>query len=162
MLENLLFGSLTTAACVVIQCVVVSVLLRVLLVLERKGFVRHTLAGTSWLLAVVMLIMLAGTLIQITVWAGLFMAYGEFKEFGTAFYHSVVNFSTLGYGDLVMSDERRLLGALEAANGVLMFGLATGVMFAVLSDLMNRAWDSRVGAGSDSGRAVHLHERNPS
>jgi hypothetical protein len=91
-----------------------------------------------------MLIILAGNLLQITLWAALFLAYGEFVDFATAFYHSVVNFTTLGYGDLVMSEERRLLGALEAANGVLMFGLTTGFLFAVLYDLMQREWDRRI------------------
>jgi hypothetical protein len=88
--------------------------------------------------------MLAGNLLQITLWAGLFFAYGEFADFATAFYHSVVNFATLGYGDLVMSEQRRLLGALEAVNGVLMFGLTTGFLFAVLWALLQREWEKRV------------------
>jgi hypothetical protein len=44
-----------------------------------------------------------------------------------------VNFSTLGYGDVVMNPEWRLLGALEASSGVFMFGLSTGAMMAVVS-----------------------------
>ena len=72
------------------------------------------------------------------------MACGEFKDFATAFYHSVVNFTTLGYGDLVMSEKRRILGALEAANGVLMFGLTTSISFVVLNELVNREWNKRL------------------
>jgi ion channel len=41
---------------------------------------------------------------------------GEFAEFGTAYYHSAVNYTTLGYGDLLMTPLWRLLGALEAAS----------------------------------------------
>ena len=99
-----------------------------------------------------MLIMLAGNLIQITLWAGLFFTFGEFKDFATAFYHSVVNFATLGYGDIVMSEKRRLLGALEAANGVLMFGLTTGFLYTVLSGLLQRYWDEQKGLDAESGR----------
>jgi hypothetical protein len=80
----------------------------------------------------------------------LFFACGEFADFATAFYHSAVNFSTLGYGDLVMSEQRRLLGALEAANGVLMFGLTTGVLYTVLNALMRRAWERRPGRDGES------------
>ena len=75
------------------------------------------------------------------------MACGEFKDFATAFYHSVVNFTTLGYGDLVMSEKRRILGALEAANGVLMFGLTTSILFVVLNELVSREWDKRLRKG---------------
>lgn len=46
-----------------------------------------------------------------------------------------------------MSEKSRLLGALEAANGVLMFGLTTSVVFVVLNEQMQRAWDKRVKGG---------------
>src|SRR5262245_61065242 len=56
-------------------------------------------------LATLMLIMilLTGHLAQMAVWAAAFMAAGEFDTFALAFYHSAVNYTTLGYGDVVMS-----------------------------------------------------------
>ena len=148
MSENLIIGFVTMAVCLAIQCVVVGVLLDAIVFLEKKGLIRLTLVGVSSLLVAVMLIMLAGNIIQITIWAGLFFSYGEFKEFATAFYHSVVNFATLGYGDIVMSEKRRLLGALEAANGVLMFGLTTGFLYTILSGILERYWDEQIGQKS--------------
>ena len=144
MSENLIIGYVTMAFCVALQCLVVGILFDILLNLEKKRLIKTTLFGVSSLLIALMLIMLVGNLVQITLWAGLFFAYGEFADFATAFYHSVVNFATLGYGDLVMSEQRRLLGALEAVNGVLMFGLTTGFLFAVLWALLQREWEKRV------------------
>ena len=144
--ENLIIGFVTMAVCLAIQCVVVDALV----FLEKKGLIRLTLVGVSSLLVAVMLIMLAGNIIQITIWAGLFFSYGEFKEFATAFYHSVVNFATLGYGDIAMSEKRRLLGALEAANGVLMFALTTGFLYTILSGVLERYWDEQIGQKSES------------
>ena len=46
-----------------------------------------------------------------------------------------MNFTTLGYGDIVMSREWRLLGPLEAVAGMLMFGISTAVLFAVVQAL---------------------------
>lgn len=140
---NLIIGCLTMAVCLAIQCVILSILLRVLFELKKKQLLQLTLAGVSFVLIAVMLGMLAGNLLQMAIWAGLFYACGEFEEFATAFYHSVVNFTTLGYGDFVMSKGRRLLGALEAANGVIMFGLTTGFLFAVLSTFIHQAWEKR-------------------
>jgi hypothetical protein len=91
----------------------------------------------------VLMIILAGNLLQMTLWAGLFVLCGEFHDFPVAFYHSAVNFTTLGYGDVVMSQGKRLLGALEAANGVMMFGLTTSLLYTVLGALVRRAWESR-------------------
>ena len=72
------------------------------------------------------------------VWASLFLYLGEFSNFDSAFYHSVVDFTSLGYGDIVMSEEWRLLGGLEAANGILMFGLTTSTFMTVMIRLFGR------------------------
>jgi hypothetical protein len=70
------------------------------------------------------------------IWAVLFRLLGEFDDFATAMYHSDVNFATLGYGDIVMSERWRMLGPLEAANGILMFGVSTSVMTAAVIDVV--------------------------
>jgi hypothetical protein len=62
----------------------------------------------------------------------LFIVCGEFSGFGTAFYHSAVNYPSLGYGDLIVSPSRRLLGPLETANGMLLFAVSTARVFAVM------------------------------
>lgn len=149
MAENLLISGVTMMICVVIQCVVVGVLLRLLFALDKGHVLRPTILFSSCVLIMVLMIMLAGNILQITLWAGMFRFYGEFDDFATAFYHSTVNFTTLGYGDLVMSQNHRLLGALEAANGVLMFGLTTSTLFAVMHALMRRGWARREGRASD-------------
>ncbi len=79
---------------------------------------------------------MAAHLIEIAWWAILFIFCGEFREFGTAYYHSAVNYTTLGYGDLLMTPAWRLLGPLEAANGMLMFGVSTAMIFAVMQRLI--------------------------
>jgi hypothetical protein len=79
---------------------------------------------------------LAAHLVEIALWAILFMACGEFHEFGPAFDHSAVNYSTLGYGNVVMTPSWRLLGPLEAMDGMLMFGVTTAMVFAVIQRLV--------------------------
>jgi hypothetical protein len=92
----------------------------------------------SYVISMILLMLFAGHLIQIAIWAVLFMFLGEFSDFLTAFYHSAVNFASLGYGDIVMSEKWRLLGALEASNGVLMFGLSAGTLLSVMTRLFAR------------------------
>ena len=58
----------------------------------------------------------AAQIVLIAVWGALFVSCGEFVDFPTAFYHSTVNFATLGYGDIIMSPRWRLLGALEGGR----------------------------------------------
>ena len=91
---------------------------------------------TAYIISMVMTMLFIGHVVQVAIWAVLFMALGEFSDFPIAFYHSMVNFASLGYGDIVMSVEWRLLGAIEASNGVLMFGLSAGAMLSIMSYLL--------------------------
>jgi hypothetical protein len=79
---------------------------------------------------------MAAHLVEIGVWAFVFVICGEFSRFGTAYYHSAVNYTTLGYGDIVMSPRWKLLGPLEGANGMLLFGVSTAMIFAVIQRLV--------------------------
>ncbi len=86
----------------------------------------------------IVLVLFLGHVLQFAIWAALFMKLGEFTEFSTAFYYSSVTFTSLGYGDIVMTEKWRLLGGLEAANGVLMFGLSASAILSVMTWLFNR------------------------
>ena len=96
----------------------------------------------------VMLLLVAGILAQVAIWALLFQLLGEFDRFGEAFYHSAVNFATLGYGDIVMSDARKLLGALEAINGVIMIGVSTAALMSAFQDAFRKTLEARKRAAS--------------
>jgi hypothetical protein len=80
-------------------------------------------------------------LIEIALWAVLFVICGEFQEFGIAYYHSAVNYTTLGYGDVIMTPSWKLLAPLEAADGALMFGVSTAMIFAVIVRLVKAKFE---------------------
>jgi hypothetical protein len=88
------------------------------------------------IVAVVISLAFVAHLIEIALWAVLFVICGEFQEFGTTYYHSSVNYTTLGYGDLLLTPSWRLLGPLEATNGMLMFGVSAAMVFAVIQRLV--------------------------
>ncbi|CAN7412105.1 potassium channel family protein [Paraburkholderia hospita] len=136
MLRNVLVASPVMLLCLLLQGVVVTICLR------RYVRFRHAYKGKEppWmdvlLLSAVMLLTLLCNFAQMAIWAALFMLLGEFPDFTTALYHSGVNFATLGYGDIVMSKHWRMLGPIEAANGILMFGVSTSVMTAAVMEVI--------------------------
>jgi hypothetical protein len=140
MLMHLLLGLSTMALCLLLQSMLLVMDVRYYQANESR--VRGESLGAKLIvLNGVMLILVAGNLAQVGVWALLFLFLGEFSEFGTAFYHSAVNFATLGYGDIVMSEQYRLLGPLQAINGVLMIGLSTAVLMATVQDILRKTID---------------------
>jgi Ion channel len=138
MMSNLLIGFGMLLLCLLIEATFVTFCLR--------GYARFTVKQHGditrfehvVMLSVVMSLMLLGNLAQIAIWAGLFMVLGEFGDFATALYHSGVNYGGLGYGDIVMSEDRRLLGPLETANGILMFGVSTAFMTAAVIEVIKQ------------------------
>ena len=132
---ELLLGSALFALTVVVQVVAVMAMVRFLQRRDRLGRLDSSFWYGTAALSGAMLIMFVGHLVQVALWAGLFRWIGEFEDYKTAFYHSAVNFSSLGYGDIVMSDKWRLLGALEASGGIMMFGLSTALGFAVINGI---------------------------
>ncbi|SIT38607.1 putative membrane protein, ion channel [Paraburkholderia piptadeniae] len=136
MLHNVLAAAPVMVLCLLLQGVVVAICLR------RYASFRSTFQDQAalWvdvlLLITVMLLTLLCNFAQMAIWAALFILLGEFSDFTTALYHSAVNFITLGYGDIVMSKQWRMLGPIEAANGILMFGVSTSVMTAAVMDVI--------------------------
>jgi hypothetical protein len=136
MFLDLLTGLPVILLCLLLQAIVVTICLRRYSRVRRVRQGRETWLLDFTLLSMVMLLTLLGNLVQMAIWAALFMMLGEFANFHSALYHSAVNFTTLGYGDVVMSKEWRLLGPLEAANGILMFGVSTALITAAVMDII--------------------------
>lgn len=107
-------------------------LVRLLLPRVRPAVARRPFWGSVAVLGTALLALQATALVQVALWAAAFVWCGEFADFEDAYYHSAVNFTTLGYGDIVMSRRWRLLGPLEAVNGSLMLGLSAAMLFTVL------------------------------
>ncbi|MGO4815510.1 ion channel [Cupriavidus sp. 2MCAB6] len=136
MLHHVLAAAPVMLLCLLLQGCVVAVCLRRYARFRNSRLGHESLWTDILLLSLVMVLTLFANFMQMVIWAVLFMILGEFSNFPTALYHSGVNFATLGYGDIVMSEEWRLLGPIEAANGILMFGVSTSVMTAAVSDVI--------------------------
>lgn len=77
-------------------------------------------------------------ILQIWIWATVYLALGEFPGMEPALYFSTVAFTTLGFGEVLASTDWRLLASCEAAAGFLLFGLSTAVLFEVLREVRRR------------------------
>ncbi|SDP34310.1 Ion channel [Ralstonia sp. 25mfcol4.1] len=133
---HLLVAAPVMLLCLLLQCGAVALCLRRYARFQNKWQGREPLWMDAVLLTSVMLLTLFCNFAQMVVWAGLFMVLGEFDTLGAALYHSAVNFATLGYGDIVMSPRWRMLGPIESALGILMFGLSTALMTAAVLDVV--------------------------
>jgi len=92
-------------------------------------------------------------LLEVGLWAALFQWAGCFPDFRTSVYFSLITYATVGYGDVVLNEQYRMLGGIEALVGVLMMSWSTALLIGyvqwVYSHLIGR-WSGSAGRPSDS------------
>jgi hypothetical protein len=91
---------------------------------RTKSLVRSTLT-----LSVFVLWLFLATILEVWIWAMLYVVLGALGSFEEAVYFSTVTYTTLGFGDITLDESWRLLSSFEAANGLLMFGWSTALVF---------------------------------
>lgn len=146
MIVVLTLGFLAMAACLALQAMASVVAVRYFAHVESRP-----LGPTPWRtifvqFSVLMIVLMFGNIVQITLWALIYRALGAFDEMQTAWYFSGVTFTSLGYGDVVLKDRMRLLAPLQAANGLMMFGITTAMFFAAVQRAITK-WPARRTAG---------------
>ena len=92
---------------------------------------RHSFSRAQKTGEVILLLFLLSFL-EIAVWGGVYLLVGAIEKTEAALYFSMVTFTTLGYGDVVIDERWRLMAAFEAANGIIIFGLTTAAVVAVV------------------------------
>lgn len=84
------------------------------------------------------IMLLAAHLVEVGFWATIYLALERATDFADAYYAALLNYTTLGYGDVLRSTTTRLLGPLAAASGIMMFGWSTALLIYVLQGHLPR------------------------
>jgi hypothetical protein len=74
--------------------------------------------------------------VQVWIWAAAFVMAGTLSDLADAIYFSLVTYTTLGYGDIVIGSGFRIFGAMAAVTGLLNFGISTAFLVGLLGRLV--------------------------
>ena len=134
MLSLSLIGTALLAATVLIHAIGTSAWVRYL---GRKYPPDLPWNGTRAMLILVnsALVVVALHTLEIIIWAWAYLAIvplDELASFEEAVYFSFVTFTTLGYGDITLTEGYRLLSGIEALNGLILVGWTTAMIFSVV------------------------------
>jgi hypothetical protein len=135
MLAKILAAFGLMALCVVIHAVGVTSALRWVghgPARRRQSFFRWT-----WRFVRLAAWMIAMHMVEIGVWAWFYKMKQAMPDIQTAAYFSAATYTTVGYGDVVLPVEWRLMGGVEALTGILMAGWSTGFFFAMVSQMID-------------------------
>jgi hypothetical protein len=91
----------------------------------------ESLAGQGAVILFVVLGLVGIHTAEVWLYALAYIAIGALSDFESALYFSTTSFTTIGYGDVVLDHKWRLVGAIEGANGLLLFGWSTAFLISV-------------------------------
>ena len=138
MLQHLLTAAALLAITVVVHAAGFGLVLGT--VVKRHLAPPATFWSITWLLVRLAWVLMFIHVVEISVWALFYIWQHCLPDAESAFYFSGVTYTTLGYGDVVLPREWRLLGPVEGLAGILMCGLSTGFFFAVVGRFWLPDW----------------------
>ncbi len=138
MLRQLLLGTAVSACNIVIHAAVMAVVVRVTRVSDAMAASRPWLHLIGVMIVTVCILMVAH-IAEVIVWSLAYAIVDAVPADADRVYFAFVNYTTLGYGDIIPQKRWQLLGPMTAMNGVLLFGWSTAVIFQVLRRTMRRS-----------------------
>lgn len=136
MFNQLLLGAFIITLTIVVQVVILGTLANFFSWIKKLFATGYRAINNILVMVVSVLWLVLGITINTWIWAVTLLWIGEFHDIETALYYSITSFTTLGYGDLILTEQWRIFGALSAVNGLIVFGLNT----AFLVELMLSTW----------------------
>jgi Ion channel len=131
MLRQLLVGGGVSAINIAIHALVMTIVVWVARAVSSDDRLHPALFLMTVMIATVSVLMAAHAA-EVFVWSLAYLIVGIAPRGADLVYFSFVNYTTLGYGDIVPVEHWRLLGPITALNGVLLIGWSTAVIFEVL------------------------------
>lgn len=132
LLQQILWGSLYLSACVVLEA---ALMVACASALEKGHYKWAHLSRMSkngiLILTALGFILLAHT-VQVWIWSTVFVLTGTLDDWNSALYFSLVTYTTLGYGDIVLGPGLRIFAAFAAVTGLLAFGISTAFLVALM------------------------------
>ena len=150
MIDNLLSGTAVISATVLVHTVGLIAVTHLMSV-TRAWFRlhKHDFGRTMAIIATVLALFLVHA-VEIWLWALVYLTVGALSSIEDALYFSTTTFATIGYGDIVLSHDWRLLGSFEGISGLLLIGWSTAYLVAAST----RHGPLRVGEHFDAGAAA--------
>ena len=132
MLMNVLIGCALVVFTTFLHAAAMLIAFRALMITRPEKWVKRSHWTRAAATAALVLAMFIAAIVESLAWAATYLALGAFTDAEEAIYFSTVTYTTLGFGDVVMASEWRLLSAFEAANGIIMFGWTTALIVAAV------------------------------
>ena len=134
-LFQIMYGSAVLLVCAVVHILIIARLIRHLRKHDHFTEEKSTRHQLLTVCALVLVLLFSHT-IQIYISAFSLWAIGALPGYEAPIYYSLVTYTTVGYGDVVLDPGYRIAGAMISATGILMFGITTAFVVGLFSRIL--------------------------
>ena len=133
MLTEISVAAIIVSLCLLLH--VAALLFMAKWLLQRREYLQRSRAGMRYAVLMILLfsVIMFLHITETSIWAAFYYTRGLFSDVETCLYFSMTSYTTIGYGDVLLPQRWRLLGALEGITGVLLCGISTAFFFAVMT-----------------------------
>ncbi|MEI4234373.1 ion channel [Roseovarius sp. D22-M7] len=124
-------GSFLLVLCTIIHLWVVSRVLTIFRERSTDTAGKQPMVDFFWLCFAVLAALFSHTG-QVYLWSFALLQIGALRGYEASIYFVLVSYTTLGYGDIILNPQFRILGAMSSVTGIIMFGITTAFLVAVL------------------------------
>jgi hypothetical protein len=134
--QQIMWGSLFLGLCLILHTLFLALCIGWLAKLaDRLENRNHMVRNLVLVLMALWVIVFAHT-VQVWIWAAVWINYEVLSDWNEAIYFSMVTYTSLGYGDIVLGPGVRVFATFASVTGLLGFGLSTALLVALLNRLM--------------------------
>ena len=134
MLTQIFIGAALILSTVLVHAISLELILKAFQAIKVEFLVRWR----ALIVAVVVVAVFLAHVVEIWIWALFYYYKASINEIPTleaAVYFSTSSITTVGFGDLVLSEQWRLLSSFESTNGMILFGWSTAFIFEVVRQI---------------------------
>lgn len=143
MTGQILWGSLVLGVCSTIHLICIVWWIKFLQNKPQSFYSNSTFKSVFFPIGGTFIVLVFSHTCQVWIWAISFVGLGALPDFNQAIYFSLVTYTTLGYGDVILNDAHKIFGAMGSVTGLLNFGVSTAVLVSIISKVLPNQFGER-------------------
>ncbi|MEP2782993.1 MAG: ion channel [Pseudoruegeria sp.] len=143
MFEQLTLGALVLVICAIVHVFFIAYNVQMSIGLAKRTEKFKPMLRVSIVVGTAFLLLLFAHTVQVWIWALALLMYGALIPTGDAVYFSLVTYTSLGYGDIVLAQGHRIFGAIASVTGLLTFGVSTAYLVSLMSRILPDIFEER-------------------
>ena len=140
--QQIILGSIFLLLCLALHVFVLSLCVPLLVRIGQLAQKVNVPMKMATLVLTALSVIVGSHSLQVWIWAIYWMQSGALQDWNAAVYFSMVTYTTLGYGDIVLGEGLRIFGSFASVTGLFAFGVSTAFLVGLIARLFPKSLEN--------------------